>query len=310
MTDEAPKLRIWLFPIAAVLTIVFSFLFYCYSSYGPYGKVVALSNKNLENALIENTSDTSALSIVIFGSSLLEYALVDPHVLEDSIFQLTNRKTKVLRVALNFMDMNMAKRIDFFNYISKYPPNYLFIESFSFNTNRSDTSKTIPEPVNVALLQIRNYVRNAIGIQTQDNYYRKWYTFDAKPLPGDYFYTDKFDSITFKSLLHSEKSTVRKATQNSVANSAYDALMKSNTKMIFLDMPWHTQIPPNFLDQQSTSELNEILTYYKNQYRIDYWRFPNPMDNSCFIDGAHLNSKGAMQYQKWFVSEIASKRMI
>jgi hypothetical protein len=31
------------------------------------------------------------------------------------------------------------------------------------------------------------------------------------------------------------------------------------------------------------------------------------MADSCFTDGAHLNSEGARQYQKWFVSEIASK---
>jgi len=306
MADEAPPLRIWLYPILAVLTIVLSFAYYCYSPYGPYARVVALSNKNLENALIENTRDTSVLSIVILGSSLTGYALVDPRGIEDSIFQLTNRKTKVLRVALNFMDMNVAKRIDFFNYISKYPPNYLFVENFSFNLDRSDTTAMIPDPVNAALLQIRNYIRSAIGMEAHDNYYTKWYTFDVKP--GDDFYADKFDSLTFKTLLQAKNSSVRKVTQNSAANGAYDALMKRNTKVIFLDMPLHNQFPHNFLDQQSTSELNKVLKFYQTQYRIDYWRFPYVMDNSCFVDGAHLNSKGAMQYQKWFVSEIVSKK--
>ena len=31
----------------------------------------------------------------------------------------THKKAKVLRVALNYMDMDLAKRIDFFDYVSK-----------------------------------------------------------------------------------------------------------------------------------------------------------------------------------------------
>ena len=33
-----------------------------------------------------------------------------------------------------------------------------------------------------------------LGIGIADNYYAKWYTFDVKPLPGNEFYTDNFDS--------------------------------------------------------------------------------------------------------------------
>lgn len=308
MADETPPLRVWIFPILAALTIVLSFLYYCYSSNGPYARLVAMSNKSLEKALIESTGDTSALSIVILGSSLTEYALVDPRGIEDSLFRLTNKKAKVLRVALNYMDMNVAKRINFFNYISKYTPDYLFIENFSFNLDRADTSATIPENVNVALLQVRNLIRQALGMQAHDNYYTKWYTFDVKPLPGDDFYTHKFDSSTYKSLLHAEKSFVRKVSKNTIANKAYDALTKKNAKVVFLDMPLCNQFPHNFLDQKSTAELNEILKLYKTEYRVDYWPYPYAMDNSCFVDGAHLNSKGAMQYQKWFVSEIATNK--
>ena len=164
----------------------------------------------------------------------------------------------------------------------------------------------IPVPIDAALLHIRNHIRNAIGLGSHDNYYTKWYTFDIKP-PGNEFYTDKFDSVTFKSL-QTKKCVVRKVTQNGVANNAYDALMKRNTKVIFLDMPQSNKLQTNFLDNASTSELNEVLKFYKTQYRIDYWRFPRVMDDSCFADGIHLNSKGAMQYQKWFVSEFASKK--
>ena len=307
MFEEAPPLKVWIYPIVVFVAIVLAFLFYSYSAYGPYARVLELSNRRLEKALTENTRDTSAISIVILGSSLTERALLDPHEIEDSIYHLTHKKVKVLRVALNYMDMDLAKRIDFFDYISKYPPHYLFIENFGLNLDDDDSSSVIPVPIDAALLDIRNIIRKSLGLGSHDNYYTKWYTFDVKPLPGNEFYTDQFDSATFKSL-QIKKCVVRKVTQNDVANNAYDALMKRNAKVIFLDMPQSNKLQANFLDNASTSELNEVLKFYNTQYRIDYWRFPRVMDDSCFADGAHLNSKGAVQYQKWFVSEFASKK--
>jgi hypothetical protein len=307
MTDDAPPLRTWGFPILASLAIVLSFLYYSYSNNGPYAKTVALSNKNLESALIENTRDTSALSIVIFGSSLTEHALVDPRALEDSIYKRTNRKAKVLRVALSYLTPSVAQDIDFFDYIVKYPPNYLFVENFSFNLTHGDTTALTPDPINLALLNVRNIIRNAIGKPALDNYYIKWYTFDGKPQPGDIYYTHEFDSVMFKKLLHS-KSSVRKMWQNNVINTAFDALAKNNTRVVFLDIPLNKLFPHNFMDQPTASELNKLLTVYKTRYHVDYWRFPYVMDNSFFTDGAHMNSKGGVQYQKWFVSEIAGKK--
>jgi hypothetical protein len=95
--------------------------------------------------------------------------------------------------------------------------------------------------------------------------------------------------------------------QNSVANSAYDALTKRRTKVVFLDMPLSKHFPHNFLNQQLASEHAKNLQVYKTKYNVDYWPFPYIIDDSCYVDGAHLNSKGALEYQKWFVSQVASK---
>jgi hypothetical protein len=305
MADEAPPLRVVLYPILTVATMALLFFSYCYSSFGPYSQVVALSNKNLEKAFIETTRDTSALSIVIVGSSLTEHAFEDARKIEDSIFHQTHKKTKVLRVALNFMDPDRAKRIDFYGYVSKYPPNYLFLENFYFNVQHVDSTRSIALPIDAALLQIRNYIRTALGIGTQDNYYIKWYTFDVKP-PNE-FYTHEFDSAMFKGLQRN-KCIVRKVSQNAIANSAFDTLMKRNTKVVFLDMPQSNKLQTNFLDAESTSKLNEVLKFYKTRYHVDYWDFPHVMDDSSFTDGIHLNSKGAMEYQEWFVSEFSAKK--
>ncbi len=301
MAEDAPALRVWVYPIVAASAMMLLFFSYCYSSYGPYGKVVALSNKNLEKALIETTGDTSILSIVVIGSSLTENAFEDAHAVEDSIFHHIHAKTKMLRVAFNYMDMDLMKRVDLFNYITKYPPDYLFLENFTFNIDHVDSTLSITPPIDAALLQIRNYVRNALGASKHDNYYIKWYTFDVKP--PEEFYTHKFDSLGFKGL-QKKKCLARKVSKNRIANNAYDTLFKRNTKVAFLDMPQSDKLQTNFLDHESTSELNDVLKFYNTRYHIDYWRFPYLMDDDCFTDGIHLNSKGAMEYQKWFVSEF------
>ena len=62
--------------------------------------------------------------------------------------------------------------------------------------------------------------------------------------------------------LQTKKCVVRKVTQNDVANSAYDALMKRNTKVIFLDMPQSNKLQANFLDNAinfRTQRSTEVL---------------------------------------------------
>ena len=83
MSEETPPLKFWIYPLSAVAIILLWFFSYAYTEYGPYARVVALSHRNLEQGLIENTSDTSALSIVIVGSSLTESALFDAKEIED-----------------------------------------------------------------------------------------------------------------------------------------------------------------------------------------------------------------------------------
>src|SRR5688500_18025442 len=114
MHEDAPPLKVWAYPVSAIVGLLLLFFSFTYSAYGPYAKTVERSNKKLEEALIEINRDTSAISIVIVGSSLTEDALVDPLAIEEGIFKLTNKKVNVLRVAIYFMNMDLAKRIDFF----------------------------------------------------------------------------------------------------------------------------------------------------------------------------------------------------
>ncbi|MGC3944201.1 MAG: hypothetical protein QM762_06730 [Chryseolinea sp.] len=304
MSAESPPLKVWILPILTVLIIVGAFFTYTYSSFGPYERVLDQSFSSLEKALDENARDTSAVSLVILGSSLTEQALVDPLALQDSVSGMTHRKAKVLRVAINYLTMDLAERMKFFELISKHPSDYLFLENFTVNLDGD--SSLIPVQIDAALLDIRNHVRKVIGMSTQDNYYAKWYTFDSKPLPGSTYYTNDFDSATFKSL-QGKINVVRNASRNGAANIAYKHLNAQHKKVVFLDMPQSIRLRKNFLSDASAVKLDEVLQYYHSKFGIEYWRYPGVMADSCFYDGAHVNSKGAMEYQKWFVSEIASR---
>jgi hypothetical protein len=307
MHEDAPPLKVWVYPVSAIVSLLLLFFSFTYSGFGPYAKTVERSKKKLEEALIEIKKDTSAISIVIVGSSLTEDALVDPAVIEEGIFKLTNKKAKVLRVAIYFMNMDLARRIDFFGYIRKYPPQYLFLENFGMNLDDGNLKELIPTPIDASLLYLRNVVRNKIGLNSNEDYYIKWHTFDTKPLPESGFYSDGFDSLTYKSL-QTKKMVVRHASQNAMANEAYEALQKKNTKIVFLDMPQSDKLQRNFLDKNAATEFNKVLEQYRQQYNVEYWPYTGSMSDSCYIDGIHLNYKGAMKYQEWFVSEFALKR--
>lgn len=306
MREDAPPLKVWAYSAVAAFSLVSLFLGYSYSGYGPYAKILERNHSSFEDALIENNpKDTSIISVVIVGSSLTEYALSDPHEIEKEIFNQTKRRAKVLRVALYYMSMDLAERIDFFGYLCKYPPQYLFMENFTMNLDFDDGTKEIPVPIEAASLAIRNKVRSAIGLSTHENYFTKWYTFDSKPFPRSDFYTDEFDSATFRSL-RTRKCRVRKVSENKIANNAYEALVKMNTKIIFLDMTQSVNLQRNFLDESSTAELNTVLEAYRQQYNIDYWQYPGTMSDSCYTDGIHLNYKGSRKFQEWFASKLAS----
>ncbi|HET6540594.1 MAG TPA: hypothetical protein VFG46_08930 [Chryseolinea sp.] len=305
MQEDAPPLKVWAYAGSTIFILLSLFLSFAYSGFGPYAKIVERSNQNLEGALMEINKDTSAISIVFLGSSLTEDAIEDPAALEEAISKLTNKKVNILRVAIYFLNIDLAKRIDVFKYIAKHPPEYLFIENFAINLEEGDLSSKVPEQITTTLFYLRNGVRKKIGLNTHDDYYVKWHSFDTNPTPD--FYLDDFDSITYKLLLNG-RTSVRQISQNAIANEAYEVLQKKGTKVVFLDMPQTNDFEKNFLDERGTAELNKLLDHYKQQYNVEYWPFTGSICDSCYIDGIHLNYKGSPQYQEWFAAELASRR--
>lgn len=306
MSQEAPVLKVWLYAAIVFLTSLSLFVGYAYSSHGPYEEILQKSHRAMEDSLKKITqTDTAAISIVVLGSSLTEHAILDSREIEASILEKANKKSHVFRIALNYFNMEVAERIDFFEYIVRYPPTYLFIENFSMNVEDEVKGLSFPGlPIEMELLDLRNRFRQVIGAVSHENYFVKWYTYDAKPLEVVGF-LEGFDSTTFKLLLE-RRCVVRKISQNEVANRAFDKLSKAGTKVILLDMPQSDKLQTNFLDERGTKELEHLLSSYKKTYHVDYWKFPVLLPDSCFADGIHLSHAGSMRYKEWFASKFTS----
>ncbi|MDH5248925.1 MAG: hypothetical protein OEW40_07995 [Cyclobacteriaceae bacterium] len=307
MDEDIPPLKVWAYSAIMTLGFLSLFLGYTYSPFGPYAKIFEAYSVNIQKALIEkNTRDKSAISIVILGSSLTDRALLDAAEIEQAIAEQTNKRVNVLRVALYGLNMKLAERINFFKYIVRYPPKYLFLENVAINLD-DENSMEIPLPVDAALLYLRNKVRVVIGLAPHPNYYEKWYNFDTKPFAESDFYTNNFDSVAFKSL-QSKRRSVRRPSINEIANEAYQALSKMNSKVIFLGMPQSDKLQTNFLDEGGNVEFSNVQEFYRQHYNIDSWEYPGQMDDSYFMDGIHLNYEGSKKYQSWFVSQFASMK--
>lgn len=306
MYDDVPPLKVWIYTAIAALSALFLFLSYCYTGIGPYSKVLKESHSSLETALMENNSkDTSALSVVVIGSSLLERALADPREVAQAISDHTQQPANFLRLSIYYMSMYIAEEMHFFEYITKHPPDYLFIENIGINLD-DPMGESLPTQIDASLLHLRNEFRSIAGLPTHENYYNRWYQYDHTPAPTSAFFNFEFDSSMFKYLLTKEM-IVRKVSENETANKAYAAL-KGKTKVFFLGMPQSDKIRPNFLDEEATTEFNSVMQEYEENYDIGYWQYPFVMPDSCFSDGFHLNQAGAKKYQQWFVSQLASKK--
>ena len=208
-----------------------------------------------------------------------------------------------MRISIYYMTMDLAHEMDLFEYLVKYPPDYLFLENISINLD-DPFGEALPVQVDAALLNLRNIFRTNMGLPVHENYYNRWYTFDIMPPATNPFYTFEFDSSTYK-FLETKRMNVRKVSENERANEAYAAL-KGKTKIIFLGMPVAHGLRPVFLDEPAAAAFNNVMKDYHGDYDINYWQYTDVMPDSCFSDGFHLNFTGAKKYQDWFVSKLAS----
>jgi hypothetical protein len=298
MNKIGPPLKLWFYTIGIVVFILLSFMVYSYSPNSPYKQQFKKTQNRLKQAIIKNnTSSPLNNSIVFIGSSLTGCAFESNIELEKKITRKKNKEFHVLKITISGLNNEIAQEIRFFDYISKYPPTYLFIENNNLNID-SENNDDIFFHLKQSLENITSYTKNTIGVDTDIN-------FNAKPPLESEFYKDKFNNAIYSQLLI-KKRFVRTFLQNKTANKAYAELIKKNTKIIFLDMPRASKLESVYLNKKQKMELNDLLESYQQIFGIEYWKYSYNMNDSDFSDGGHLNYKGAKKYSEWFITKFDS----
>jgi hypothetical protein len=258
----------------------------------------ALEVKDLiKKSGIGHTKDAnSTTSIIFLGSSLTRHALYNFEETEKLFTLNPKSKTTILKLAINGLSYEELKESKTLEYIIESPPDYLFIESNHINIeNKSHDGK-------FKLLSF--YLNNLVLIARKifnglEDEFKK--IFEATP--EDPFFTGNFNKDHFAQILLIKRD-VRKFSQNKEVNESYAELIKRKTKIIFLDMPRSSKLDCVWLNSTQKKELQTLLQAYKQSYNIEYWKYPYSLKDSDFIDGGHLNSKGAKKYQKWLATQF------
>jgi hypothetical protein len=294
MNEKSPPLKIWIYSISIAVVVILIFMII------PKDKKLqefAGTQNALRTAIIKNNKpDSTATSIVFLGSSLSECAFNNSSSFEKKLSKNENHRARVLKVVIHSLNNKITSEIRFFDCITKSPPDYLFIESNNINIDE-DTPREKFKFLASSMENMISYLRSTMQI-------RKNYDFSPKAASSSSkFYKDNFDTIIYAKLLL-KKRFVRSFLQNKIANEAYAELIKNNTKIIFLDLPRTSKFDSVWLDKNQKKEFNALMSTYNQKYGIECWKYPTSLNDSDFMDGAHLNYKGAKKYEEWFVNKF------
>ena len=301
MNNSSPPLKVWFFSIGLILMLLsLSAIFINSSEKADSEKAekTVLEVKDLikKSGIGHNKDSNSTTSIIFLGSSLTRHALYDFEETEKLFTLSPNSKTIILKLAINGLSYKELEESKTLEYIIESPPDYLFIESNHINIeNKSNDGK---------LHFLRFYLNNLILIAR-----KMFYGLEDKlkkifgVTPEDPFFTGNFNKDVYAQILLIKRD-VREFSQNTEVNEAYAELIKRKTKIIFLDMPRASELERVWLKSTQKKELQTLLHVYKQNYNIEYWKYPYSLKDSDFIDGGHLNSKGAKKYQKWLATQF------
>ena len=311
MNVTLPPLKVWYFVGGIFLLLLTSCIYFSYSLAQPK---VDNEQKLLEESIKENnTTDSSKTAIVFLGSSLARCAFPDTKGLEEKIFNESNRKVSIFRMGFDGLNMAMVEDLKIFDFLKKYPPQYLFLESNRLNFEAGDeNNKQFKQPLPMVIFtyDLGMWLKSKIGLGTYpvENPYVsniQNYIVDKQTF-GDIYYNNETNSAYFKTLLIAKR-YVRRVAENKIANEAYGELIKKGTKIIFLDMP-KAEALKNVYSQKYAKDIEPVLSFYKENYGIDCWTYPNILSDSCFFDGGHLKYIGSKAYQDWFVTQFRNEK--
>lgn len=302
MNQIVPPLKLWFYTFGIVTILLLGFQFFFFSPNSPYKEKFKKNKHLLEEAIIKNSKPSlSNATIVFLGSSLTNCALGSNIEIERKLTRKKNKKFTILKITLDALNNETATEIKFFEYISKYPPTYLFIENNNLNID-FENKESVLYYLKQSFENVTSFIKSKFGNRKNNVYTIR---FNSKPSLGERFYQNKFDTFIY-SILLTKKRFVRSFSQNKIANKAYHELVKKNTKIIFLEMPRAPKLESIYIDKNQKLKLKKLWATYNRIYGIECWQYPRRMNNSDFFDGGHLNYRGAEKYEEWFISKFNS----
>lgn len=294
MKDSNPPLKVWGYTFAVVTALLLFSIFGLKNASEKDKSEIAEMQAHINKT--SKTNNKSHTTILFLGSSLTGNALYNLIDIKNR-FKINNQNNiQVSRIAINSLDYQLLEDLHFFEYILKSPPDYLFIENNHINIDDEATNGNL-EIVNSAVNNLISFTKKTIGLQE-----KKSIPF-FKDTQNSRLHQNIFDTIVYTQLLK-KKRLVRTFSQNKKANDAYNALIKRKTKIVFLDLPRATKLEQIWLNTSQKKELQMLLDTYHKKYGIDYWKYPYSMSDTDFIDGGHLNYKGAKKYQDWLIDQF------
>jgi hypothetical protein len=294
MDNYVPPLKLWLYVLAPAVFVVGGFWGYAQLIYPQPYMVSRGFSESLKKAIVENnTVGPHEKSIIVFGSSLPRYDLPFISEIRDKI-SAQNIKVNILRISINRLNMEEAEHSNFFDYITKFPPDYLFFEVNNLNIDNDTETPVLA--VDLLVDDIVRYVRKRSKSEEPDFN-------EVPPVKNHRFYWDGLNMELF-GFIATSKHHVRAFSDNKIANASFAKLIKQKTKIIFLNFPVCTKLDSIFFNKDQKNKLQLLLDSYSRAYGIKCWNYPENMSISDFFDGVHLNYKGSKKYSEWFVSEF------
>ncbi|MGZ9677125.1 hypothetical protein [Flavobacterium sp. GNP001] len=298
MNETSPPLKVWLYTVSTILVLVLISVFGLQTE--KKNKQIEYKNINTKVRKIlkvNNSSNAARPSVVFLGSSLIGHALYNLNTIDEK-FELKKTKAspKICSIAINALDNEKINKLKLFEELVNHPPDYLFIEINHILVDGEETELTL-KYLKIAINNLFLFVKNTIGLAPEKtiNFF--------KIKPENALFHDQFNIEDYKQLLQKKRS-VRLFNENKILNEACLDLQLKKTKIIFIDLPRAPQLEQIWLSSTQKKVWIEVLKKYQRSYKIDFWKYPNLLNNSDFVDGGHLNYKGAKKYQDWLITQF------
>lgn len=298
MNETSPPLKVWLYTVSTILVLVLISVFGLQTE--KKNKQIEYKNINTKVRKIlkvNNSSNVARPSVVFLGSSLIGHALYNLNTIDEK-FELKKTKAspKICSIAINALDNEKINKLKLFEELVNHPPDYLFIEINHILVDGEETELTLMY-LKIAINNLFLFVKNTIGLAPEKtiNFF--------KITPENALFHDQFNIEDYKQLLQKKRS-VRLFNENKILNEACTALQLKKTKIIFIDLPRAPQLEQIWLSSTQKRTWIEVLKKYQRTYKIGFWKYPNLLNNSDFVDGGHLNYKGAKKYQDWLITQF------